>query len=479
MNVQTHANPDEKQSPPWLGRTNLFSAVLAATVLIPLARPAVEGAEIIDLGSLPGYNMSVAQAINASGHVVGYVHNGSGQRAVLYDGTLHDLGTLGGNSWARAINGSGQIGGVSNNHAFLYDNGVMFDLGTLGGFYSDVNGMNDVGQLVGSSLAPSGWRAHLYQNGVMQAINLSSITAGGNEFATAINNLGQVTGGTSSDSNGPPSRGYIYDSNTNTLINIGSLGNNSNTAGSAINDWSQVAGRSVTLGGQTHAFLYDNGVMHDLGTLGGSFSNGMGVNNLGQVVGDSTTSTGASHAFLYTDGAMVDLNDLVPGSGWTLVNALGINDSGQIVGWGFNPDDVMRGFIYIPDPVVPPPIPVEIDIKPGSDPNSINLNAKGVLPVAIFSAEDFDALSIDEATVGLGDPELILDGATPVAPIRSSIEDVDGDGLDDLVLHFSVADFTANGALDSDSVEVILLGETFDGVAISGMDAVRIVITKK
>ena len=73
---------------------------------------------------------------------------------------------------------------------------------------------------------------------------------------------------------------------------------------------------------------------------------------------------------------------------------------------------------------------VAIDIKPGSDPNSINLKSKGVIPVAILSTDTFDATTIDPLSVSFG-PHGAMEGHG-----RGHIEDVNGDGLPDLVLHF-------------------------------------------
>ena len=104
---------------------------------------------------------------------------------------------------------------------------------------------------------------------------------------------------------------------------------------------------------------------------------------------------------------------------------------------------------------------VPIDIKPGSDPNSINLKSKGVVPVAVLTTEEFDASSVDPATVTFA-------GASPV---RWVMEDVDGDGDVDLVLHFRTQDLE----LDATSTEATLTGSTYDGQDIQGTDAVRIV----
>jgi parallel beta-helix repeat protein len=109
----------------------------------------------------------------------------------------------------------------------------------------------------------------------------------------------------------------------------------------------------------------------------------------------------------------------------------------------------------------PPVIEVTMDIKPGSDPNSINLGSKGVVPVAVLSTDDFDASTVDPATVLFAD----------AAPLRWTQEDVDGDGDMDLLFHFKVQELS----LDATSTEATLTGETFDEAQIQGMDTVNIV----
>ena len=104
---------------------------------------------------------------------------------------------------------------------------------------------------------------------------------------------------------------------------------------------------------------------------------------------------------------------------------------------------------------------VAIDIKPGSDPNSINLGSKGTVPVAIFSAPTFDATRLDPLTVTLADAEVKVRGkGTP----SSSIQDVDGDGLLDIVVHVE----TAQLQLSETDTEAVLNGTTFDGLAVQG-----------
>lgn len=131
------------------------------------------------------------------------------------------------------------------------------------------------------------------------------------------------------------------------------------------------------------------------------------------------------------------------------------------------------------DPTV---IPVEIDIKPGSCPNPLNIKSKGVLPVAILGTENFDVSPIDAASIRLAG----------VAPIHSSFEDVatpmsDGadececttegpDGYVDLTLKFDTQEIVDSlGEVDDGDILLLTLtGLLFDEMPIEGADCVVI-----
>jgi hypothetical protein len=104
---------------------------------------------------------------------------------------------------------------------------------------------------------------------------------------------------------------------------------------------------------------------------------------------------------------------------------------------------------------------VQIDIKPETYPNSINLDSKGRVPVAVLTTDDFDATTVDPVTVEFAD----------TMPLRWTVKDVDSDGDLDLLFFFKTQELD----LDSASTEATLTGKTFDLVNIVGTDTVNIV----
>ena len=313
---------------------------------------------VTDLGTLGG-NMSDAAGINESGQVAGTSRGADGDmHAFLYDdGIMTDIGTSGVvSSGYGGINDSGQIAGISNWHAVFYDGGIMTDIGTLKEYsgYSSAYGINNNGQIVGTSFSGSAhhgsaYHAFLYDGGTMTDLG----TLGGtNAGASSINNSGQIAGGShlTEDSG---YHAFLYDNGT--MIDLGTFGGVRSYA-YGINNNGQVVGYSITADEDSHAFLYDNDAMIDLGTLGGTSSQACGINDSEQVVGSSyfALNDTKSHAFLYDETlGMLDLNNLIlPNSGWELQIARDINSSGQIVGYG-QINGKKHAFLLTPDPAIP------------------------------------------------------------------------------------------------------------------------------
>jgi hypothetical protein len=105
-----------------------------------------------------------------------------------------------------------------------------------------------------------------------------------------------------------------------------------------------------------------------------------------------------------------------------------------------------------------------IDIKPGSDPNSVNPRSNGVIPVAVLGSTDFDAMQVDPTTVTFSP-----DGASPVHD--GHVEDVDDDGFMDMMFHFK----TQKTGIACGDTEATLMSVTSNGTPIAGTDTVSTV----
>lgn len=108
---------------------------------------------------------------------------------------------------------------------------------------------------------------------------------------------------------------------------------------------------------------------------------------------------------------------------------------------------------------------MEIDVRPGSDDNPINLKSGGVVPVAFITTDDFDALELDSSTIAFGP------AGAPIAHVRAHVEDVDGDGDMDLLAHFRIKP-AGIGATDH---EVCVTAQTLAGASYRACDNVTTV----
>jgi len=333
-------------------QTRLASLLFALLGLAAVRPAGAQGYTIINLGTLPGDDASIALGVNASGQVTGGSLTASGiPRAFLYSGgVMTNLGTLSGDlaSAGIGINAAGTVAGVSVNilgtpHAALFSGGSVTNLNTEG--YAI--GINSAGQAVGFNESTD--RAILFSGGTVTDLG----TLGGNfSIALGINSAARVVGG--ADNNSGQTRPFLHDGTS--MIDLGTLGGNEGYAYS-INDAGQIVGVAET-GSAQHAFLYD-GVMTDLGTLPGlANSVAYSINAYGQAVGRATNGSALdvdlppfpdpSTAFLYSGGALYDLHTLIPAnSGWTLLAAMGIGDGGHITGFGLI-NGQTRAFLMTP-----------------------------------------------------------------------------------------------------------------------------------
>lgn len=313
------------------------------------------------LGPLPDGATAQTEWISDSGLIAGVSQNGltdpitglSEIRAVLWEhGHIHNLGTLGGNeSGALAVNSPGQVVGVGSNaipdsnsmfgwgaqtRAFIWQNGAMTDLGTLGGTDAFALGINEHGWVTGPSYSDSNpstncpWPLTTHPF-LVDAHGMHDLgTLGGScAFPNAINNQGQVAGDSNLTGDTALHR-FFWDGEK--MIDLGGFGGTSGDA-TFMNDAGEVVGSMNLPGDQTwHAFRWKNGELRDLGTLD-RCSTAWGINAHGQIVGASGDCGVAVHAFLWEDGHLIDLTKLMPPH-VELTYALSINDRGEIAAIG-------------------------------------------------------------------------------------------------------------------------------------------------
>ncbi|MBN1341503.1 MAG: DUF3466 family protein [Phycisphaerae bacterium] len=378
----------------------------AVVLMLALAAPVV-GVQypVTDLGRLdPDANYPAApMAINDAGQVVGlssvkvtylFILQYYVPRAFRWaGGTISGLGTLPGSgtmgmSFARSINNANQVVGVnigtlplfggdtSHNHAFLWQNNAMTDLGSMTADPNDVSlafAINSAGHTVGSlSLLAEPNVPHAFlrwQNGLVTSLGT---LGGSSSLAWDINDSNQVVG--SSKDASDRNRGFIWQDGV--MSNLGALPDyEADSQALAINESGQVIGISSDANDATRSFLWQNGSMTDLGLLPG-YPNivAAAINDKGVIVGAAADPNGQTCAFLWNKGSIYDLNSLVD-PGWNLTTATAINNAGHIVGTATQ-GGLKKGYLiktYLLSLTVNSPDKGTVDVDPNAvffDPNA-------------------------------------------------------------------------------------------------------------
>jgi probable HAF family extracellular repeat protein len=349
-----------------------------------------------DLGATipnePWLNTSSAVAVNDSDEVVGHIdqfadvsvreldaflYKNGKMIVIAYGASDGDIGAT-----VSGINNQGQVVGTYNpsNHynvnAFLYRNGQLLDLGTLGGSFSSATGINGAGQIIGWADTSNATDAFLYQNGRMQAI-------GGKQSSyfipAKINDHGEIAGFLEAQDGSSWHACRLFQTGTNAgvILSVDNLPVSASSVSTGINNGGEISGycwifaigegvRGIPFPGQVPAPTRINVRATPAGAIIGSQPNGVvgvikagpasaprnpailndvttpwwyvtfpsGVSGwVGQIVLGLTAPT--QTGFIFKDEKMYDLSQIVPG--WHINSANGVNDNKQIVCTAYRP----------------------------------------------------------------------------------------------------------------------------------------------
>ena len=306
--------------------------------------------------------------------------------------TISDLPSLGGtNSRANSINTRGWLAGYSNlagnqtRHAALWRDGVLTDLGTLGGANSattwSVKANSGIIAGISQTSTPDplgeAWSSAAFypgatgtgfinlgfawENGVMRALP----TLGGNNgFATGANSRGQIVGWAETTVHDPtcvpPQQlqflPVVYGKKHNEIAALPLVAGDSSGAATAINEQGDVVGISgicdQAVGRHTarHAVLWDkHGGVIDIGNLGAPWWNTpTNISQRGDVVGFAGAPNDPDgnflQAFIWTTKDGMRPLGFLPGDVHS--EAYGINEKRQVVGLSCDANGNCRAFIW-------------------------------------------------------------------------------------------------------------------------------------
>jgi probable HAF family extracellular repeat protein len=278
-----------------------------------------------------------AQGINNRGEVTGWKYGSSpipGHVAFVWsNGELQELGIPAGEyaSQGFAISNNGIVAGDTNQRPAIWSSGAW----TVIPLYGTLSDVNEGGVAVGGMRFPGKLDASaaMYKEGAVT--DLGTIPGGsGYSFAWAVNNSGTIVGNASLPT--PPFsgiwkfRGFVYENGA--MRDIGTLGGNSSYLYD-INNSGMAVGCAETASGRLVATTYAGGVLQPLTAIPGN-SCARSVNERGDVVGSSDAG-----GWLYSNGILTMLAQIpeVRAAGYTNATPISINDRGWIAGNGYKP----------------------------------------------------------------------------------------------------------------------------------------------
>ena len=379
-----------------------LSAWLLAALALPLTiaaqdtqQAALTQYSVTDLGTLPGGNFSQPFFMNRYGLVSGSssVADGSQHATLWLDGLMGDIGVpgLGGpNSIAFGDNERFQSAGEAETSTpdpngedfcgfgthlaclpFLWQEGKMVQLATLGGSNGGANAISNRGKVGGfaeNSTTDPGcpspqvlqFKPVVWEKGVIH--KLPTVEGDPDGVVYNLNDNGEVVGASGTCTTFNPNflnnllavHALLWENGKPT--DLGNLGGQTGQAGGNaaydVNNRGEAVGGSDLAGDTTfHAFLWTRKTgIQDLGTLTGDLaSNGISINDGGSVVGVSLDANFNPRAFLWERGVMTDLNTLVAGdSPLYLLTGCSINSRGEITGLGLTSAGEIHTYLAIP-----------------------------------------------------------------------------------------------------------------------------------
>jgi probable HAF family extracellular repeat protein len=379
-----------------------MSAVSLLTALILPIRPAAQEHSATHHGNgAPRYTVAdlgsfTPNFVADNGVVAGLATAPDGtQHAVLwYQGRRVNIakpGLGGANSGAFGVNEIGQVGGQAETNTkdpnnenfcgygtglkcvpFLWQDGVMTRLRTLGGNNGTAGVINKRGEMAGIAenrtrdpecVLPQvlDFQGVIWGPGPGDIRELAPLPGDSVGVALGINDKGQAVGGSGRCGNTilPPlataPHAVLWDKD-GSAHDLGSLGGTDINMALSLNNHGQVVGASAPPGGTSpldaHAFLWTRETdMRDLGTLPGDVASfGSAINDDGDVVGGSFDADGNPRAFVWKNGVMHSLNDplIAPDSPLFVLIATAINARGEIVGFGATGAGAVHGFLATP-----------------------------------------------------------------------------------------------------------------------------------
>lgn len=421
---------------------SIWTAVAAAAPYAYITNSGTGSVSIIDIAT----QMVVASAVGGS--PLGVALTPDGSKAYMTDGinvlvfdtvTKGVIKTLAVNSWpfGVAVSPDGSKAYVTRHLSFSLTSDSLAVINTAD---DTVAGYVKAGRLpMGVAVHPDGTKVYVATANGLNIVNGSTVTtkeAGSRPFGVTVNGSLKRVYVTSQMSN----EVHAFDATTDDWI------------GKAIVE-SSPQGIAVSPNGK-RVFVANNGSdsisILDAETLAVLGHYPVGTNPYGlQVTPDGK--------YVYVANWGSNSISVVDANSGALVQTIGLPTNSKPIAFGtfIQPIQPMTG------------LAVDIDIMPGGNPNMINLRAQGTLPVAILGSAEFNVATVDPATVTLAGAGVVMRKNGPMA----SMDDVNGDGSVDLVVHVARKDLK----LQVGDTEAVLEGKTYDGLAIRGTDSVVVI----